>query len=58
LFESVVSDVVIDDVKWFKSLSEVFGNVEQTLISYLAAVELEMLQVGVAFEKLVKQVFV
>ena len=58
LFEPIVSDMVVDDIERLESLGEVFGDVEQTLITDFAAIELEVFQVGVALEKLIKQVFV
>jgi len=58
LFEPIVSDMVVDDIEGLESLGEVFGDVEQTLITDFAAIELEVFQVGVALEKLIKQVFV
>ena len=58
LFEPIVSDMVVDDIERLESLGEVFGDVEQTLITDFAAIELKVFQVGVALEKLIKQVFV
>ena len=58
LFEPIVSDMVVDDIERLESLGEVFGDVEQTLITDFAAIELEVFQVGVALEKFIKQVFV
>jgi hypothetical protein len=58
LLQSVISDVVVDEVKHLKPLRKVFGNVEEHLITDFAAVEFEMFEVGIGFKELIDHVFV
>jgi len=58
LFQPIVSDVVINDVERFEPLGKVLRYIEQAFIGDFAAVEFQVLQVGVAFEELVEQAFI
>lgn len=46
-FESLISQVVVDEVEYFETRSEQFGNVAKCVITDFATVEFEMGEIGV-----------
>lgn len=47
LLQSVIGNVVVDQIQDFESRCKVFGDVIKHFICYFAAVELKMFEVGV-----------
>ena len=45
LFQPIISDMVIDQIQYPQSLRKIFGDVEQQIVVYFAAVQLQMHQI-------------